>query len=524
MHTAESRIPRLVLRKPSVLTLGAIGLAVIAVSIVCAMTSLYGAGTSPDSANYVFAARNLLAGHGFQQYDGSPYVQWPPAFPLALTLLGTTGLDPLVAARHLNALLSGLTVFLAGLWLRQVVAWRPLVLLGMTTVLLSAPLLRTFSFAWSEPLFMVNTLGHLLAITKFREAGRLGYLLAAALMAALACLTRYAGTALVLASAVLLLRRSGIPARQSLMQVAVFLLIALTPLAIWLGRNMVVAMTLTGPRPPSATGFTSNLATLINNASIWILPSLVPAAVRIPAVVGALAVLAGTAAIAHPRLVVPQPDTARVGLYGTTPLIAFLVAYTVWIVAAASIVALDPLGDRLLAPLCLFTVLLLFLLGDRFLTRVPHASGCASTRTTVLVVLIAWLLYPGLRSLKAVGEAVTSGPGGYATATWMGSEVIARVRDGMAPGKIITNRPAALYLLAGIPAILSPRRHAYQAPGTPTDDLAQLRAVAAEEGKLYLVWMSQGERSFLYDLAELLDALPLEPVIECPDGSIYQLR
>ena len=51
-----------------------------------------------------------------------------------------------------------------------------------------------------------------------------------------------------------------------------------------------------------------------------------------------------------------------------------------------------------------------------------------------------------------------------------------------------TNAPAAVwFLLDERGAQLSPRRHAYRSPDTPTDDIARLEA-ALDDGPVLLAW------------------------------------
>ncbi len=57
----------------------AAGIAGVLLCLVC--TSRYGVGVSPDSANYLSAARSLLSGTGFRYCDGGIYTHWPPLFP-----------------------------------------------------------------------------------------------------------------------------------------------------------------------------------------------------------------------------------------------------------------------------------------------------------------------------------------------------------------------------------------------------------------------------------------------------------
>src|SRR5262245_33165879 len=63
-------------------------LALLAAGLSLALTSWHGAGVASDGANYVSAARSVLAGQGFVQSDGAPLALWPPLEPLLLAAPG----------------------------------------------------------------------------------------------------------------------------------------------------------------------------------------------------------------------------------------------------------------------------------------------------------------------------------------------------------------------------------------------------------------------------------------------------
>src|SRR5512138_2425133 len=81
-----------------------------------------GLGLSDDSIGYIAGARSMAAGRGYREAylasDG-PVTHFPPAFPSVLAFFGFLGIDPLHAARFVNAFLFGLNAALLG-----ILAWR----------------------------------------------------------------------------------------------------------------------------------------------------------------------------------------------------------------------------------------------------------------------------------------------------------------------------------------------------------------------------------------------------------------
>ena len=126
-----------------------------------------GAGLSDDSIAYIAGARSMVAGNGYREAwlaSNQPVTHFPPAYPGLLASFGFLGIDPLNAARWVNALLFGASAFVLG-----ILAWRMtpsltagLVLAGL--FVLSGDLLQVYAMAMSEPLFILLSL---LAILTF---------------------------------------------------------------------------------------------------------------------------------------------------------------------------------------------------------------------------------------------------------------------------------------------------------------------------------------------------------------------
>src|SRR5512138_1971014 len=92
-------------------------LSAIALALILLTTSKYGAGVSSDAARNLSTADNLLAGKGFVDMLGSPFVLWPPLYPLIMAAASLiTRLSTFQAAWILNVLLYAVNIWLSG-WL-----------------------------------------------------------------------------------------------------------------------------------------------------------------------------------------------------------------------------------------------------------------------------------------------------------------------------------------------------------------------------------------------------------------------
>ena len=137
-------------RRPDRFTLLLAALAVLGAVLILARQVTYGVGLTSDWASYLSVARSLLAGEGFVQIYGWPYLHWPPLYPMLLAAASLFAFDPYDVAGPLNAVVFGLTLFVAGQYLRRHVQHPFLVLWACLALMLAIPLTRVASHAISE--------------------------------------------------------------------------------------------------------------------------------------------------------------------------------------------------------------------------------------------------------------------------------------------------------------------------------------------------------------------------------------
>ncbi len=208
-----------------------------------------GVGMSADSVVYVQAGRNLAEGRGLTvlNRDGqSDALFWfPPLYPMLIGAVSKMGMDATAAARWVNAVLCGMTAALVAalvLVVRRCV-WCALLAVGL--LLATVGVLDAYCMAWSEPAFVLATLGALACLGVYVYRGGWGWLLAGAGLVGAAMMARYIGAMLLGVGVVLLLlprtRRieSSRVAWRRVGEIIFFLVIASAPLKayqFWSGR------------------------------------------------------------------------------------------------------------------------------------------------------------------------------------------------------------------------------------------------------------------------------------------------
>ena len=249
-------------------------LAVTGAGIVLLHGAVYGVGLPWDSVNYIGVARNLLAGELWVEFHGGTYARWGPLYPALLAAPGLLGFDPYAVAGPLNAFLFGLTIFVAGHWMRQRIASRLLFLWTCLAVTFALPLITFASIALSEPLFILFVVLALFYADRFLRGGHGTSLIWAVLFTALACLTRYIGLTLVITLLPLLLLQPGMRPLEKVKRAAVFALISIIPISLWIRHNIFRVGSPFGDKPPSPNTLSEFLDISFAHLGEWFLPDL----------------------------------------------------------------------------------------------------------------------------------------------------------------------------------------------------------------------------------------------------------
>ena len=531
-------------------------------ALVLARQAAYGPGLLWDSVNYLAVARNLLAGEGFVNFDGTPYTVWPPLYPLLLAAAGLAGgLDPLRVAGPLGALCFGLTVFVVGRYLAPRLespllrVWTPLVLA------LSLPLADLSRYALAGPAFVLFLTLAPVATDSYLAAPRLPRLLRAALWTALAWQTRYIGAAAPLVLGLWLLLHRGLPLRARLGRAALFALIAGAPTGLWVLRNTALVGRFTGHPPPLGFDGGRTLSELLDGFRAWaafdllspLLPLALGVAILLPVAAG---LLAGGAA---------PPPSAVAGSRRSAALFgSFALGYLILLVFATSMNEIW-INDRYLAPVFVPLLVAGALSLDGLLRRertrrsfgtlgpalpgpvargLGAEAGRAPTLLTALVgaVLCLWAAGQVAPTAEAVARANSAQVGsGFHGPPWTDSETLRYLRDEADPeGVFHSNLPILVYLHT---AIHTGGRGTYRSlpptadtthrivgpawvPGLAPEERLARWLPEVPEGS-FVVWLRDDPattaRFYSYGRPTLAALPGLLPVAEFVDGAVFRV-
>jgi hypothetical protein len=438
--------------------------------IIYLFTTYSGIGVSPDSIMYTSTARNLHA-QGLMHTFRGPLVDFPVFYPLFLALVTLiTGADPIAAGPILN---------------------------GLLFAVVSPPLLQVYVYLWSETLFILFILIFIIAFKRYQLNHHIKRLLIAALIAAIACITRYAAVTIIGTGALLLLLDSELLIRQKIKHLLIFSTAAVSLLIANLLRNALITGTVTGPREPSVTPFSKNLLYFGSVVCEWI--GLSPDQYDVFAIPIACLLLIGFIlaltwnAIKH-----------RLNTYENLA-ITFFVVYALFMILSATFSRYERINSRLLSPLF-----------------IPLLWGCTSWASGALkqIKFKRKMLAPALLALavlllnfsmyKQVIDRYNDwrdyGIPGYTDDSWNKSEFAA----------FLKNHPEVFK--SGYP-IYSDAHEGVYFVSSKTSNLLPHRFFQLK--RFYLIWFTEMENPELINLKDVQQVKSLKKLYEFPEGAIY---
>jgi hypothetical protein len=492
-----------------------------------------------DGGVYLDAARNLINGRGFGTYRPSgrfiPLTHFPPAFPLALSLLGSLGVEGLAAARWLNAILFGSNLFLLSGSLYRVTGW-PWTSIALGAVILSSPIIiYLHSGVMSEPLFLFATALGLLFGAWYLRSGSRKHLLAGAVMTSLAFLTRYSGAALVITLGLSMMIVFWRERRKAILDVLLFGLIGVGPLiariAILRYKYGMVA-----PRlfVTNFDGLWERLqpvrGAIVNVGWEWIPGSTALSHLPYAGKLGVLAFLCLGILLLQRRgwrrmRASGSSSEERTAQLGANLLLLYAAVYLVFLASSYVVSFIQPfLDQRMFLPVYL-ALLVSFILILFINFSAPPARKWVQAFTVVLLALIVSADSPVslIRDLNENGH-------GFTSLTWKKSQTIQAVKGLPEDTIIISNEEEAVKFLTGrvsydLPETrrVEPLAEFYRFGEDRTDDI---QSIFVEKDAALVLFDSvywELERIYAERTGERLSALTqgLRLYGDYADGAIY---
>ncbi|MDB5115895.1 MAG: hypothetical protein JWQ79_1387 [Mucilaginibacter sp.] len=480
--------------------------AIIGFYVIHLFTKYSGVGISPDSIMYASTATNIQAHGTLITFNETPLVFFPVFYPFFLAVIQFfSHVDPITAGATINSFLFAAVILTSGWILSRFVAhsriYKWLILIA---IILSPALLEIYSFLWSETLFILEVMLFILAYHHYIKSHSIQTLLFAALIAAISCITRYAGVTLIGTGGLLLLLDNKLNVPKKIKHICLFTLTSFSLLICNLVYNRLTSGLSTGTREPSITPFSQNLyyvGTVIND---W--GSMVENADKFAILITSVIMLTLMGVLAW------KTYKGRINNYENI-VIAYAFVYGAFIILISTFSRFERINSRLLSPL--FIPLLI-----SCTSWVPDMINTIKSKAKYVlagVAIFAMLAFEYAtlrRDLDRYDDEMDYGVPGYSDDSWNKSEFVEYLKAHKHIFKpeipIYSDANEAVYLFTGMPSALIPHKFFQK-------DVAKFYA----KKRFYLIWFDSLYNKELVSLQDIMAHKKLVKIGQAKEGEIY---
>lgn len=370
----------------------------------------YGLGITDDSVNYLSAAISLP--DSLQKIDGSPFVEWPPLFPLLISLYKIAGTNILSFLLILHGISVFITVWSISDILKEETSSPAVFWAGMIMAVFSVPFLLIHVFAWSEGIFTMFIILAYLYLKSFLKSEAHSAFLALIFWSVLLSFQRKSGIIFDGIFALLLfsyLKRKTWTKR--LQYSVTYFVISIAPFFLYLYTRQKKSGAFFTNFEFDISLWKINFSQALDIVSSWLFPDELGLGFRVA--ISFLIFILSLGLYIKSKGFRP----GRLSFHQASSLIV-LVLYTLSIIFIFLFLNLgEPFDDRIFAPVFPFFIFLFVSILDSIyynLLLLP-VKRISYLRPVFLIVLFSWCLYPVSRTFYTIHQWHTNGVGGYSS-------------------------------------------------------------------------------------------------------------
>lgn len=409
------------------------------------LATKWGIGLTPDSITYIQGARGILKNIDFAGLG----THYPPFYFILLAFTGLFFESIIISARYLHIFIFVINAFLFSYLLKSKTKSQWLFLLGLS-VFISAPVtFKTHVMAWSEPFFVTCLLCNFHFISEYLWKRQNKHLMLAAIFAALAILTRYAGVTLIITCLLIIITESRRCLKERIKNTVYFAVISGLPMFFWLLRNELTQQQITSRSFVLHMISFENIQQCLETIYGWFFLS--------PDNGYLLAVLVMISGWVYWRYYFKDSGEKNTGNYQLLKVsMTFAVVYIAFLFISKSFFdAYIPFDQRILLPVFLCLMLIIIILFKK-----SSDNFSAFTRTVLILFACMFVSVQMIITQKNLAFFVDQGimynGVGYSTKIWVTSKTVYYARSLPKHAVIYTNAPDVLNLFLDRPSRMIP--------------------------------------------------------------------
>lgn len=299
----------------------------------------------------------------------------------------------------------------------------------------------------------------------------------------------------------------------------IFLFITIIPSGIWLVRNLILSGTFVGARAESSYTLETNLLFLFNVFIKWFIPiQLLNGQTILFMFVLIIGIFIGIIYLIRMR------STDFSNYFSTAaPIFLFMLLYIMLIVISSTTTAYDKISARLLSPVFVPIIILIFLGFDYSNKRFKNNFKSIVLMLVSLSVIGYWMQHQVYNTLYIIEDFIVQSGEEYSSDTWKNNTLINYLNN---PDEIkqtysfYSNAPEAIYILTNLETKWSPQKTLYNSP-TPLINKTMLKNLWYDKNDICLIWFNSIDRKFLFTIDELHKSAVLKKIAQLKEGDIY---
>ena len=477
--------------------------------IIYLFTRHNGIGICPDAVIYTTGAENLITNGSFTDFKHEPIIDFPAFYSIFLAGISwITGSKIIAFAPYLNAFLFALVIFLAGNIMERFEfrsKWYKAA--ALSCIVLSPGLLEVYSMMWSETLFILFIMFFVMAMHRYLQSNSKKALIAAAVITALACITRYVGITIIATGGILILFNSKLSFRKRFIDGMIFFIIGSSLFAINLYRNYQLSGTLTGDRLPSVTPLITNIHHAGVVFSNWLPFANGNYAMTIVLTIGMIAILIMICLkqfLKHRRIANYESIAAFFALF-----------YVSFMIVTATLSRFETLNSRFISPPFIFLVWSVSSWLVPFFQRMKMPAKKWSLSALGIVMLLGFQWNQLAADAETWDGVKDAGIPGYTEDGWTRSETVLFVEN----DSLFFKKDYTIYSDAYDALWWFTKRPGQFLPAKEDQDCQQ---EFLEDPHCYVVWFDDGEDDDRVDKDFLTQTKKMKLVKQFSDGAIYE--
>ncbi|MCL4385347.1 MAG: glycosyltransferase family 39 protein [Cyanobacteria bacterium] len=517
--------------------------------LILILTSKMGPGLSPDSVAYIAAARNLLNGRGVAVlYNSNGTVplnlwqpmnvneikhvmEWPPGYPITLSLTGIFGLNILTGARWLNAILFGLNIFITSFIIKKITNSIILPIFSGLLFVFSKDMIFNHYMIWSESLFILLAFLGLFFLINYLSENKISFLLLSAFILGLAFLTKYVGATLIIAGVIGILFLNNEKISKKIIRSLIFIVISCLPIGAWFIRFMFLGSGSSVRRINFNPVKVDEIKMMIDAITKWLLPGRFSLNLRI-VLTGIFIVLVFSGFVIINKKIKNKKIELGQKQINIASLLFFVFICVYVLFLFITKIFFDANTDiwdiHLLSPVFVASLLIVVFFLKSILNVVN--SNKITKKIITVSVYFAFVIFIGFYAAYFFygNNIYTAGAlyvgVGYSRNDWKTSQTIEKLKEFPESTLIYTNEPDAVYILADRGSYMIPSKidlYSHKANDSYSSQVeVMVKDLKSKKGILVLFKLGLG---FLPKDSELKNELQLHLIGTYSDGAIYEV-